>query len=122
MDNDEGKYDFTTSNKQEATLDYDELLLHSDERDMIEAGNYESLHWVNGMRSTLQLDKIDVKHGNHSLIDNLSLTVLEDEIMVIIGENGTGKSCVLSAMAGMVHVHSGSATAFGINMFEEIRF
>ena len=51
MDNDD--HDFFMTNKREALKDYDELLLHSSERDMIKAGNYESLHWVNGMRSTL---------------------------------------------------------------------
>ena len=50
--------------------------------------------------NTLKLERVNVKHGKHALVDNLSLTIFEDEIFVIIGENGTGKTNVLKTMAG----------------------
>ena len=43
-------------------------------------------------------------------------------MFVIIGENGSGKTSVLETMAGAQHVHSGSATAFGVNLFKDLRF
>ena len=44
------------------------------------------------------------------------------ETFVIIGENGAGKSMILQTIAGMHHVHSGEATAFGYDLFKASRF
>lgn len=93
---------------------------------MIKKGFYESLDGKEGYRSknfkTLQLKNVDVKHGKHPLVDDLSLTIFENEVFILIGENGSGKSNVLSTMAGFQHVHSGSCTAFDVNLFKDLRF
>ena len=41
---------------------------------------------------------------------------------MLLGENGSGKTNILHTMAGFQHVHSGSATAFGVNIFKDLRF
>ena len=90
---------------------------------MIEEGIYESLdgkEFYDGR--FLQLDKVTVEHGHHALVDNLSLTVFEDEVFVIIGKNGCGKTAVLNTMAGEQHRPHGSATAFNVNLFKDMRF
>ena len=93
---------------------------------MIKKGIYESLDGKQGYSSknfkTLQLNKVDVKHGKHPLVDDLSLTIFENEVFILLGENGSGKSNVLSTMAGFRHVHSGSCTAFDVNLFKDLRF
>lgn len=89
---------------------------------MVSDGTYERLRNVECVRQTLQLDRICVMHDGHPLINNLSLTALQGEILVIVGENGTGKSCVLSTIAGMTHLHSGKATAFGVDIHKAARF
>ena len=100
--------------------------LHEDEAKMIQNGTYESLAnkiMFDGRHpDTLKLDRVEVKHGKHALVDDLSLTIFESEVFVFIGENGSGKTSVLQTMAGAQHVHSGSATAFGVNLFKDLRF
>ena len=41
---------------------------------------------------------------------------------MLIGENGCGKSAILQTIAGLTDVHSGAATAFGIDLFNSLRF
>ena len=55
-------------------------------------------------------------------MDNLNLTVKQDEIFVLIGENGCGKSVILQTIAGLTSVHSGIATAYGIDLLNSLRF
>ena len=43
----------------------------------------------------------------------MSLTVFSGETFVLIGENGAGKSALIKTIAGMQHVHSGKAFAYG---------
>ena len=70
----------------------------------------------------LKLHEVTVKHGKHNIVDKLSLTVKKGEIFVITGKNGSGKTTVLQTIAGLSHVHSGTATAFGIDLFKSLRF
>jgi len=63
-----------------------------------------------------------VEHGGHHIVHDLSLTVFAGETFVLIGENGAGKSAILQTIAGLQHVHSGTATAYGMNLFKAYRF
>ena len=58
----------------------------------------------------------------HLIIDNLSIEVKKNEIFVFIGENGSGKSVVLQTIAGLTHVHHGTATACGVDLLNSLRF
>lgn len=44
------------------------------------------------------------------------------ETFVLIGENGAGKSALIKTIAGMQHVHSGKAFAYGKDLFKGYRF
>ena len=70
----------------------------------------------------MQLSRINVEHHGHHLVHDLSLTVRAGETFVLIGENGAGKSMILQTIAGMQHVHSGEAKAFGYDLFKASRF
>ena len=72
---------------------------------MIKEGTYESLqnkHAYSGKTlNTLKLEKVEVKiKKKHTLVDDLSLTIFENEVFMLLGENGTGKTNVLHTMAG----------------------
>ena len=95
--------------------------LHEDERKMVEQGNYEDVP-SNEHLHHLQLSHVNVEHGGHHLVHDLSLTVREGETFVLIGENGAGKSAILQTIAGLQHVHSGEATAFGYDLFKAYPF
>ena len=63
-----------------------------------------------------------MQHGSHHLVNNTSLTVFAGETLVLLGENGAGKSALIQTIAAMQHVHSGSARAFGQDLFNGYRF
>ena len=55
----------------------------------------------------LSIEHIDVAYGDVQIINDLSLTVEEGEVVSIIGGNGAGKSTLLKAISGLVPPTSG---------------
>jgi branched-chain amino acid transport system ATP-binding protein len=49
----------------------------------------------------LQVDTIDVFHGDAQALDGVSLAVGEGEIVAIVGANGAGKTSLIRTIAGM---------------------
>ena len=58
--------------------------------------------------SLLSVEHIDVAYGDVQVINDLSLTVEEGEVVSIIGGNGAGKSTLLKAISGLVPPRSGT--------------
>ena len=54
------------------------------------------------------LDKADLSLGGNPILKNVSVSIDKAEIAVIIGANGAGKSSLLSALAGVLPVNSGT--------------
>ncbi|WP_243439763.1 ABC transporter ATP-binding protein [Fundidesulfovibrio soli] len=61
----------------------------------------------------LSVDNIDVFYGDVQVINGLSLTVNEGEVVSIIGGNGAGKSTLLKTISGLMPVRSGTITFKG---------
>ena len=95
--------------------------MHEDEKKMIEEGTYEDLQVVQCSNS-MRLSRLNVEHDGHHLVHNFSLTLKAGESFVLIGENGSGKSSILNTIAGMSHIHSGEAHAFGYDLLKAARF
>ncbi len=55
----------------------------------------------------LSVENINVAYGDVQIINDLSLTVAEGEVVSIIGGNGAGKSTLLKAISGLVPPSSG---------------
>ena len=55
----------------------------------------------------LEVNNLSVNYGIVKAIENISLNVLENEIVAIIGPNGAGKSTSLKAIAGLFKLTSG---------------
>ncbi|MFZ9794924.1 MAG: metal ABC transporter ATP-binding protein [Ilumatobacteraceae bacterium] len=51
---------------------------------------------------TISATHLDVGHGVHSVVRDISLQVHAGELVVLIGTNGSGKSTLLKTMAGML--------------------
>jgi branched-chain amino acid transport system ATP-binding protein len=49
----------------------------------------------------LEIDALDVFHGDAQALDQVSLTVPEGAIVAIVGANGAGKTTLIRAIAGM---------------------
>ena len=55
----------------------------------------------------LRVDRIIVKYGKATAVDEISLEVSEGEVVTIIGANGAGKSTILKALSGLIPLASG---------------
>jgi NitT/TauT family transport system ATP-binding protein len=62
---------------------------------------------------SLELDRVRLSYTGVPVIDELSLTVLPGEILVLTGPSGCGKSTVLRALAGLLLPDSGRILADG---------
>ena len=50
----------------------------------------------------LEVRDLSVRYGKHAALHDVSLSVANDETVVILGANGAGKSSLLRAIAGLV--------------------
>ncbi len=60
--------------------------------------------------STLVIERLAVRRGGRTVIDNVSLTVGAGEIVGVVGKNGCGKSTLLSCVAGVLAPREGRVT------------
>lgn len=59
---------------------------------------------------------LEVKYGAVQAVIGLDLTITAGEIVVLVGANGSGKSSVLNALAGLVPLSSGVVRLFGADI------
>ncbi|MFM7576815.1 MAG: ABC transporter ATP-binding protein, partial [Microcystaceae cyanobacterium] len=50
----------------------------------------------------IELKGISKRFGDHTILDNIDLTLYQGESLVIIGPSGTGKSTILRIIAGLL--------------------
>lgn len=67
--------------------------------------------------SVLEVNNLHKKYKNFHL-DDISLTLNEGEILGFIGENGSGKSTTMKAIAGLINYDSGDIKVFNKNINE----
>lgn len=65
---------------------------------------------------SIQIKNLWKVYGNNIVVKNLYLNILEDQITVLLGHNGAGKSTVLSILTGMVNPTKGSITVDNYDM------
>ena len=59
-------------------------------------------------RIALQIAQVCARYGKKPILRDLSLTVAEGEVVVLIGANGAGKSTVLRTVIGLLRPDAGS--------------
>jgi branched-chain amino acid transport system ATP-binding protein len=64
----------------------------------------------------LQVNNIDVHYGSLQVVWNVSLDVIEGEIVAIAGANGAGKSTLLKTISGVIHPSKGSIKFAGTDI------
>ncbi|WP_020658776.1 ABC transporter ATP-binding protein [Amycolatopsis benzoatilytica] len=65
------------------------------------------------MSAVLEVRGLEVAYGKVEALTGLDLTVGENEIVALLGNNGAGKSTTVSAVSGVVRARAGSITAYG---------
>lgn len=70
----------------------------------------------NALSPVLAIDQLTLSTDDRTLIDNLCLQVHAGQFWCVVGKNGTGKSTLLQAIAGMLVPHQGIIAAHGQNI------
>lgn len=73
----------------------------------------------NESQESLKITKLVKKFGKKAAVNNLTLTLFKDQILVLLGHNGAGKTTTISMLTQEIKPTSGKATAFGIDLFSE---
>ena len=60
--------------------------------------------------STLEIERLAVRRGSRTVIDNISLAAEAGEIVGVVGKNGCGKSTLLACVAGVLAPREGRVT------------
>ena len=62
---------------------------------------------------TLELRDVTLKFGGLLAIDNLSLSIEENQIFSLVGPNGAGKTSVFNAISRFYDINSGDINLYG---------
>ncbi len=65
----------------------------------------------------LVVDRLTVKRGTRTVLDEVSLSVAPGEIVGVIGPNGCGKSTLLTSVAGVLAPRDGRITIDGASVW-----
>ena len=67
----------------------------------------------------LIINKLVKKYGTKKIVNNLNLTIFQNEILVLLGHNGAGKTTIINLLSGFERPSSGSVNVFGTDLFKE---
>ena len=67
--------------------------------------------------SLLEIDRLAVRRGGRTVIEDVSLTVDGGDIVGIVGENGSGKSTLLACVAGVLAPRDGRVSVDGASVW-----
>lgn len=56
----------------------------------------------------LKVQNLSVKYGNTEVVKDVSLSLDEDEILMLVGPTGCGKTTILQSLAGLIPIANGS--------------
>ena len=60
--------------------------------------------------AVVSVDDLTIAYGNHTVIDHLSFSINEGDFLVVVGENGVGKTTLVRSMLGFLKPKSGTIT------------
>ncbi len=70
--------------------------------------------------AVIEVSNLVKKFGKRTVLDNLSLSIEENQIFGLLGTNGAGKSTIINILTGLLLPTSGNATILGYDVKKEI--
>ncbi|MDL0120552.1 ABC transporter ATP-binding protein [Halobacterium salinarum] len=70
-------------------------------------------------RPAVEARNVHKAYGEDGVLDGIDLTVAENEVLLLMGPNGTGKTVLLSCLAGGTEPSEGSVSVFGTPVSED---
>jgi ABC-2 type transport system ATP-binding protein len=74
---------------------------------------------VSADQPVLEARNVRKEFGDDGVLDGVDLTVAENEVLLLMGPNGTGKTVLLSCLAGATEPTDGSVSVFGTPVAED---
>ena len=74
---------------------------------------YQSAGTLIGIEPVIEISDLSVSFGPQEVLKKISLRVLKNENLVIVGKSGTGKSVLIKCIAGLISTYSGRVTVLG---------
>ncbi len=68
--------------------------------------------------AVMEVENVSTSYGERRILEDVSLSVSEGEIMVIMGGSGSGKSTLLRCLLGLHHPDTGTIRLFGRDIAE----
>lgn len=70
------------------------------------------------MTKPIEVNQLNFKYKNNSdlTLENINLSVDENEILGIVGPNGAGKSTLISILEGLQHNYTGDVKILGFDL------
>ncbi len=66
----------------------------------------------------IEVNNLCLRMGNLDILQNVSFELAEEETLVILGKNASGKTMLLKTMVGLFHPQAGYTRFFGQNIYE----
>lgn len=71
------------------------------------------------------MEKIEIKNvskviGKNTILDNINLELVSGKIYGLVGKNGSGKTMLMRAVSGLMHVTNGEVIADGKVLHKDV--
>jgi len=74
--------------------------------------------------AAIEITDVAYRYGDHTAVDNLSLTIEQGEFFALLGPNGAGKTTLLNMLMTVTHPSAGRITVMGhdaVNQTDAVR-